>query len=234
MDLPTFDAPADAPLLPTSWPPSWRSPTCRTGLHPCARPPRAHPPLPGAAGADLRAPSPGVLRAGVQLRRDLPRDAGPRDPTGRAALRRGDRPQAAARALHLRGHVRVLRHHRALVGTRRRDARGGAHRAAARRRSAQTVGTARELDRGRALRARDGRVRTQRRASRELRGLHVAVDDGGSPVRATRAWRSPRESPSRSRRSPNRPARPRCSRSSTCSRADAGSAVSRRSPSASR
>ena len=47
-------------------------------------------------------------------------------------------------------------------------------------------GPRRELDRRCALRAGDGRVRAQRRAGRELRGVHVAVDDGGNPVRAAR------------------------------------------------
>ena len=59
---------------------------------------------------------------------------------------------------------------------------------------------------------RDGRVRAAGRAGRELRGVHAAVDDGGDPLRATRARRRARVSRSRSRRSPSRPARPRCSR----------------------
>ena len=58
---------------------------------------------------------------------------------GRRALRGRHRPQAAARAVHLRGDVRVLRHHRAVVGARGRDARGRAHRAAARDRGAAAL-----------------------------------------------------------------------------------------------
>ena len=105
----------------------------------------------------------------------------------RRALRGRHRPQAAARAVRLRGDVRVLRDHRAVVGAGGRDARGRAHRAAARDRGAPPLRRARGWIAGILFVRRDGRVRAARRAGRELRGVHAAVDDGGDPVRATRA-----------------------------------------------
>ncbi len=136
--------------------------------------------------------------------------------------------------VRVRGDVLVLRDHRAVVGARGRDARGRAHRTAARGRGAPAIRHARGLDRRRAVRVRDGRVRAPRRPGRELRSVHAAVDDGGDPVRAPRARASPRARWSPPRRWPSRPARPRCSRSSTSSHARAASAASARSRSASR
>ena len=148
---------------------------------------RAHPDVPDPARDHVRAAPARVLRAGLQLRRDVRRDPGARDRTGRRALRGRHRPQAAARPVHLRGDVRVLRDLRAVVGAGGRDARRRAHRAPARGRGAPSIRIARGMDRRRALRARDGCLRATRRAGRELRGVHAAVDDGGDPVRATRA-----------------------------------------------
>ena len=95
----------------------------------------------------LRAAPARVLRAGLQLRRDVRRDPGARDRTRRRALRGRHRPQAAARPLHLRGNVLVLRDLRAVVGAGGRDARRRAHRAPARRRSAPSIRIARGMDR---------------------------------------------------------------------------------------
>ena len=103
--------------------------------------------LPGAAGAHLRAAPPGVVRAGVQLRRDVPRHPGQGDRGRRAALRGRRRPEAAARPLRVRRDVRVLRHDRAVVGADRRDGRGGAHRAPALRRGPAALRHARGMDR---------------------------------------------------------------------------------------
>ena len=50
-------------------------------------------------------------------------------------------------------------------------------------------GAQRGLDRGDPVRRRDGVVHAAGRSGRELRGVHAAVDDGGDPVRATRARR---------------------------------------------
>ena len=137
----------------------------------------------------LRAPAPRVLRAGVQLRRDVRRDAGPRDPAGRRALRGRHRPQAAARA-------RTSTRPRSRSSTPPRCGRCASSRCSRSRsprccsRSKRAVDTdARRVDRRAALRARDGGVRAARRAGGELRGVHAAVDDGGDPVRATRARR---------------------------------------------
>ena len=194
---------------------------------------RAHPPVPGAARADVRAADARVLHAGVQLRRDLPRHAGPRPQRRRPALRGRDRPQAADRAVRVRGDLHLLRDHRALVGPRRRHARGRADRVAARHRGPATLRLARGLDRGRDVRRGHGAVRAAGRSGGELRGVHAAVDDGGDPVRASRA-RLPRGRGDRGRRrSPSRPARRRCSRSSTSSCARAGRRASARSRSGS-
>ena len=92
---------------------------------------------------------PAFFVAGLQLRRDVPRHPGPGDQRGRRALRGRHRPQAAARAVRLRGHVRVLRHHRAVVGAGGGDARGRAHRAAARDRGSPPLRRARWMDRRR-------------------------------------------------------------------------------------
>ena len=113
---------------------------------------------------------------------------------GRRALRGRHRPQAAARAVHLRGDVRVLRDLRAVVGAGGGDARGRAHRAPARGRGASPLRRARGMDRGRALRARDGRLRAAGRPGGELRGVHAAVDDGGDPLRRAAGAVSPRVS----------------------------------------
>ena len=91
----------------------------------------------------VRAAAARVLRAGLQLRRDVRRDPGARDRAGRRALRGRHRPQAAARAVHLRGDVRVLRDLRAVVGAGGRDARRRAHRAPARGRGAPSIRHAR-------------------------------------------------------------------------------------------
>ena len=120
----------------------------------------------------------------------------------------------------------VLGTERALVRARRRDARGRAHRAAARARGPAPVRRARRVGRRAALRLRVGRVRAAGRAGRELRGLHAAGDDRGGPARRARATRDPPESRWRWRRSRSRPARPRCSRCSTSSGGRAGSAGS--------
>ena len=93
-------------------------------------------------GASWSRPAPGVPRArprsrvrAAASRRSSYRSStptrpssppGPRDRGRRRALRGGRRPQAAARALRVRGDVRVLRHQRPVVRTRRRDARGRA------------------------------------------------------------------------------------------------------------
>ena len=89
---------------------------------------RAHPPVPRTARVDVRVADAGVLHAGVRLRRDLPRHAGARAQRRRPALRGGDRPQAADRALRVHGDLHVLRDQRALVRPRRRHARGRADR----------------------------------------------------------------------------------------------------------
>ena len=134
----------------------------------------------------------------------------------RRALRGGHRPQAAARALRLRGHVRVLRHDGAVVGARRGDARGRAHRAA-RSRSRAGVATARARDGSRgscswsrwsSFVPQDGQA-----ANFEvfmLPSMTAAILFARRGRGAAPGSRSP------PRRSPNRPARPRCSRSCTC------------------
>ena len=189
----------DGPLFPHSRGDRSRSPAHRRARHAgdararrgAARAagrapgPGAH--LPGAAGAHVRAASARVLHAGVQLRRDVPRHPGARPQRRRRALPGRHRPQAADRALRVRGHVHVLRDHRALVGAGGGHARGRTHRAAARDRSASPLRRACRVDRGDPLRGRDDLVRAAGRPGGELRGVHAAVDDGGDPVRTTRA-----------------------------------------------
>ena len=75
---------------------------------------------------------------------------------------------------------------------------------------------------GDAVRGGDGHVHAARRAGRELRGVHAAVDDGGHPVRDADAGAARGGGDRRSPRSPSRPARPRCCPSSTCSRRERG------------
>ncbi len=146
---------------------------------------RAVPDLPGAAGAHVRAAPARVLHAGLQLRRDVPRHPGARAQGRRPALRGGDRPQAAHRALRVRGHVRVLRDQRAVVGAHRRDAGGRAHRAAPRDRGPAPLRRACRMDRRNPVRRRDGVLRATGRPGRELRSVHAPVDDRGDSVRAT-------------------------------------------------
>ncbi len=177
---------------------------------------------------------PGVLHAGVQLRRDVPRHPGARAQRGRPALPGCDRPQAADRALRVRGHVLLLRDHRAVVGAHRRHARGRTHRVVARHRSSETLRRARGMDRGSDVRRRHGVVRATRRTGGELRGVHAADDDGRRPLRAARTGFPRRGRDRRWPPWPSRPARPRCSRSSTSSRAPGGRRASARSRSGSR
>ena len=131
---------------------------------------------------------------------------------GGAALRGGDRPEAADRALRVRGDVRVLRDHRAVVGTHRGDARGRAHRAAPRDRGSTALRRARRMDRRDPVRRRDGVVRAPGRPGRQLRGVHAAVDDGGDPLRTRAGAASSRASPSPPPPWPSRRVRRRSSR----------------------
>ena len=61
----------------------------------------------GGPGADRPPAAARVLRRRLQLRRDVPRHPGPGDPRRRLALRGRHRPQAAARPVPVRGHVRA-------------------------------------------------------------------------------------------------------------------------------
>ena len=151
--------------------------------------PRALADVPRAARDHVRAAVAGALRPRLQLRRDLRRHPGPGHPAGRRALRGRHRSQAATRAVRVRRDVLVLRDDGTVVGARRRHARRGAHRVVARDRGPPPLRRARRLDRRDPVRVGDGRVRATGRAGRELRGLHVAVDGGGDPPRATRARR---------------------------------------------
>ena len=123
---------------------------------------------------------------------------------------------------------------RALVRARRRDARGGDHRPAARVGSPPPLRRARGVVGRDPLRAGVRRVRAARRAGGELRGLHAPRDDRGGAARARAGARVRRESRSRWRRSRSRPARPPCCPCSTWSGGRAGSGASPRPRSGSR
>ena len=194
-----------------------------TGRRPRARPtsdrrgagPRcASPPSCFALTVLLRPP--GVLRRRLQLRRDVPRDPGPGHRRRRRPLPGGGRPQAAARAVHLRGDVRGHRHHRAVVGAGAGDARGRAHRVAARARGATTLRHRRRVwIAGVLMVLALGGVRAPGRSGGELRDLHAAERwSRRCSSRVAARVRRPAP-PSRSPRSPSRPAPRRCSRSCT-------------------
>ncbi len=69
-----------------------------------------------------------------------------------------------------------------VVGAGRRDARGGAHRAAPRAGSQTQIRRPCGMARGDLVHPRVGRVRAPGRASSQLRGLHAARDDRGGAV----------------------------------------------------
>ena len=160
---------------------------------------RNHPAVAAVDGADRRAAwarassllapctaTPRVLRRRLQLRRDVPRDPGPGHPRGRQPLRGGGRPQAAARALRLRGafelfgttelwSVRVLAMLAAALTALLLAIE-------ARRR----YGSGARVGRRDPVRRVDDRVRAPGRAGRELRDLHAPGDDRRGAPRAAR------------------------------------------------
>ena len=146
--------------------------------------------VPGPARAHVRAALARVLRAGVQLRRDVPRHPGPRDRT-RAASSTRRRPTASRRSCRTSTRPRSRSSAPPRCGRcgSWRCSRSRSPRCCSRSRRAAATATRAGWIAGDPVRARDGRVRAAGRAGRELRGVHAAVDDGGDPVRAPRARR---------------------------------------------
>ncbi len=118
-----------------------------------------------------------LLRARLQLGRDVPRHPGPGHPRRRVALRGRDRPQAAARPVSLRRDVLDRREHGVVVCARRRDARRRDDGSDARGRGSPTLRRPRGVDRGGVVRRRVRRIRAPGRPGGQLRGVHAPGDD---------------------------------------------------------